>query len=292
MPISDIPSAFRIQIDTALERYLPAENLVPERLHSAMRYAVLAPGKRLRPALALASSLAVGGTIEAALPGACALEMVHVFSLIHDDLPAIDNDDLRRGRPTCHRQFDEATAILAGDALFALAFQILAESPVSFEQRTSAMHELARQSGSSGVVGGEVLDIESEGQAPDLASLLTIHRQKTGALMAASCAIGGILGGGTLGQIEDLRDYGAALGLAFQIVDDILNETSTVEALGKAVGSDRALGKMTYPALMGTDAATREAERLAGSALEYLHSLPGDTTWLRDLASFAVQRQR
>lgn len=257
-----------------------------------MRYACLAPGKRLRPALALASSLAVGGDIEAALPGACALEMVHVFSLIHDDLPAIDNDDLRRGQPTCHKAFDEATAILAGDALFALAFQTLASSSAPVERRAEAILELARQSGSAGVVGGEVMDIESEGQPPDLDKLMTIHRRKTGALMSASCAIGGLLGGGSADQVDGLRQYGAALGLAFQIVDDILNETATVEILGKAVGSDRALGKMTYPALMGASAATQEAQRLADEATENLNTLPGDTSWLRELATFAIERQR
>lgn len=281
----------RIAIDRALAEFLPAEDAEPKVLHRAMRYSCLAPGKRVRPLLCLAAARAVGGDEERALPAACAVEMVHAFSLIHDDLPAIDDDDLRRGQATCHKVFGEAVAILAGDALFALAFRILATVPVAADRVTACIIELATQTGSDGVVGGEVMDILAEGEPPDLSGVQEIHRRKTGSLMGAACTIGGLVGGGTPDAVALLRSYGVDLGLAFQIIDDVLNETSNPEALGKAAGSDRALGKATYPSLMGLDAARDEAKRIRDRAVASLSGLPGDTAALHELALFSVERE-
>jgi geranylgeranyl diphosphate synthase type II len=274
-----------------LDAILPSESLVPVRLHEAMRYSALAPGKRLRPALCMASAEAVGGTALDALDAGCACELVHCFSLIHDDLPAIDDDDLRRGRATCHRVFGEAMAILAGDALFALAFQVVSDMSAPAERVREAASLLARASGSAGLVGGEVLDIEAEGSAPEREALVTIHRRKTGALIAASCTIGALLGGATGGARSAIESYGEHVGLAFQIADDVLNVTGTAEAIGKAVGSDSALGKATYPALMGVDRAMCEARDRAEAALAAIESLDGDTRGLEELARFSVERE-
>lgn len=281
-------------VEPRLEALLPRPDQSPAPLCNAMRYAALAPGKRLRPAMAMASAVAVGGEATMALDAGCAIEMVHCFSLIHDDLPALDNDDLRRGLPTCHRKFGEAMAILAGDALFALAFEVLATAPgdhVTPDRIAAAVTELATACGAArGLVGGEALDLLSEGAEPDLDLLRHIHAGKTGALFSGTCAIGAIYGGGNLQQIKALGDYGLEVGLAFQIADDILNETSTAETLGKAVGSDRERQKMTYPSLMGLDAARLEAQNTLTRALACLEGLPGETEPLRDLARFAVAR--
>ncbi len=257
-----------------------------------MRYSCLAPGKRLRPALCLASARAVDGDDEAVLPAACAIEMVHAFSLIHDDLPALDDDDFRRGRPTCHKVFGEAVAILAGDALFALAFETIAQVESTAERRLSALAELASQSGTKGVVGGEVLDILAEGTDSSEAQIRRIHELKTASLMAGSCAIGATLGGGEMRDVELLREFGREIGLAFQIVDDLLDETAASEVIGKPAGSDRRHGKATYPRLYGVEGAREEAERHTRKALESLGMLAGDTSSLRDLADFAVRRDR
>ena len=270
---------------------LPSVSLVPQRLHEAMRYSAMAPGKRLRPALCMASAEAVGGAALDALDAGCAAELVHCFSLIHDDLPAIDDDDLRRGRPTCHKVYGEALAILAGDALFALAFQVASDVSAPAERVRRVTSCLAHATGSQGLVGGEVLDIEGEGAAPDEAFLKTIHERKTGALIAACCAMGGILAGGTEGQCAALESFGQKLGLAFQIADDLLNATSTTEALGKAAGSDRARGKQTYPLLMGNVESEKVAQARAIAALAEIESLPGDTSGLVELARFSVERE-
>lgn len=275
--------------DRRLESLLPAADVQPTLLHEAMRYSCLAPGKRLRPALCMASSEAVGGTREAALDAGCALEIVHCFSLIHDDLPAIDDDDLRRGAPTCHVRFGEGIALLAGDALFALAFEILGSLEAPPQVVVQALRCLSHASGSDGLVGGEVMDVVSEGKQPDEATLAFIHSRKTGALIAASCEIGGLLGGGDAEQIHALRRYGVHVGLAFQIADDLLNELSTPEALGKAAGSDRARGKATYPALHGIEEARRRADLEAEAGLRALDGLP-HTEALAMLARYAVER--
>lgn len=280
----------RRRVDTRLSELLPQEAESPTELHAAMRYSALATGKRLRPALAMASSLAVGGSEAAALDAGCAIELVHCFSLIHDDLPAIDNDDLRRGRPTCHVKFGEAMAILAGDALFALSFEILAGCSDDARKIAACVGALAHASGSLGLVGGEVLDIQAEERGGDQAHLQTIHSRKTGALIGASCRIGGILGGGDAIQCQHLQVFGEKIGLAFQIADDILNETSTAEQLGKAVGSDRALNKLTYPALIGLDQSIALGREVSEEALSHLAHLPGDTSALRTLANYVIDR--
>lgn len=268
----------------------PAEGRA-EQLLTAMRYSVLAPGKRLRPVICLASSEAVGGSAESVVDAACALELVHAFSLIHDDLPAIDNDRLRRGRPTNHVEFGEATAVLAGDALFALAFELLAGVNAVPERIVRAIRILALASGSDGLVAGEVVDVISEGKPFDHATLEYIHSRKTGALIAASCEIGALLGGGDAATVDALRDYGSHLGLAFQIADDILNETATAEDLGKAAGSDRTRGKATYPALHGLEGAREAAKLSADRAIAALPDSIANREFLVGLAAFTIQRK-
>jgi geranylgeranyl diphosphate synthase type II len=279
-------------VDGRLQELLPPVSQEPVDLHRAMRYSCLAPGKRLRPALCIASAEAVGGERIQVLDAACALEMVHCFSLIHDDLPAIDDDALRRGRPTCHVEFGEALAILAGDALFALAYQVLSQMqvPPDHDGRVlRCVQVLARAVGSDGLVGGEVMDVLSEGKPADEPTLAFIHSRKTGALIEASCTIGAMLGGGTEDEVATLGSYGSHMGLAFQIADDLLNELSTAEELGKAAGSDRARGKMTYPALFGIDAAREAASEQVELALQRLETISRSAD-LEGLARYAVDR--
>ncbi|MBS1717279.1 MAG: polyprenyl synthetase family protein [Armatimonadetes bacterium] len=255
-----------------------------------MRYSCLAPGKRLRPILCMSSAEAVGAHRKTVMDAACALEMTHCFSLIHDDLPALDNDALRRGRPTCHVEFGESIAILAGDALFALAFESLAGNPGEPARIVQALRLLGEASGSDGLVGGEVMDILNEGQDVDIVTLAYIHTRKTGALIAASCEIGALLGGGDEAQVETLREYGRKVGLAFQIADDILNETSTPEMLGKAAGSDRERQKATYPTIHGIEGSREAAKAAADAAVEVVSGKFPNSEWLQDLAQFAIDR--
>lgn len=259
-----------------------------------MRYSALAPGKRLRPILCLAACEAVGGASESCLDAACALELVHVFSLIHDDLPAIDDDDLRRGLPTCHVKFGEATAILAGDALLALAFEVISGSSSMPENKAApalaCVRSLATALGSDGLVAGEIVDVLSEGKPVDHATLEYIHSRKTGALIAASCEIGALLGGADEATVAGMRKFGAWVGLAFQVADDILNETSSAEALGKAAGTDRSRGKATYPALHGLDGARHAAAAFVEIAVDSLPSKLADRELLLHLAQYAVER--
>ena len=280
--------AYAARVDERLAELLPPENQLPEPLSQAMRYACLAPGKRLRPILCLAAADAVGANPETVIDAACALEMLHAFSLVHDDLPAIDNDDLRRGRPTCHVRFGEATAILAGDGLFALAFQTILDGPGRPETRVAAASILARAS--TLLVRGETADVLAEGKPVDEATLEFIHRSKTGELISSSVQIGAILADASQDDFGHLKAYGDRIGLAFQIVDDILNETSTEDQLGKAVGSDRERGKATFPGLYGLDVARIRANQLATEALAELASLSGDATVLTELANFVVDR--
>ncbi len=280
--------------DVALERWLPPADEAPTRLHQAMRYSVFAGGKRLRPALVLASARAVGGAANeqmAASIGAAmaAVEVLHTYTLIHDDLPAMDDDDLRRGRPTCHKAFDEATAILAGDALQTLAFEACAAI------NAEAVTVLARASGSRGVVGGQQDDLDAEGQPIDQspatrARLERIHRGKTAALIRASCELGAIAAGANATMRSALRTYGEAIGLAFQVADDVLDATASSSALGKTPGKDAAQGKLTYVAVHGLDAARREAERLEQEALAALAPLGAPANALRALGRFVVRR--
>lgn len=283
--------AYGDQIDARLSELLPEVEAPPHELHEAMRYSCLAPGKRLRPALCMASAEAVGG--DPAAPGvldaACALEMVHCFSLIHDDLPAIDDDALRRGAPTCHMKFGEGLALLAGDALFALAFDVLANADAPGERVLRAVQSLSRASGSEGLVGGEVMDVLAEGRPADDRTVSFIHSRKTGALIAASCEIGALFGGGSKSETLALRAFGSEIGLAFQIIDDLLNEVSTAEALGKAAGSDRQLQKATYTSLHGVEDSRAAAKELLSRALV---DLPPELRQgpLVDLAVFSVER--
>ncbi|WP_224981427.1 polyprenyl synthetase family protein [Geomonas agri] len=280
-------------VDQALERYLPDANELPASLHSAMRYSVFAGGKRVRPVLMLAASEAVGGSADAVMPAACAMEMIHTYSLIHDDLPAMDNDDFRRGNPTNHKVYGEATAILAGDALLTEAFILLSNGtggdPAA---RLRVIQEIAVASGSRGMVGGQVVDMESEGRHDvDLATLSYIHTHKTGALIRASVRCGAILGAATEEQFKSLTRYADAIGLAFQIADDILDVEGTTEELGKDAGSDQARGKATYPALMGLEASKARAHELVEIALDALATFDERAEPLRAIASYIVKRK-
>ncbi|MGV3614515.1 MAG: polyprenyl synthetase family protein [Fimbriimonas sp.] len=279
--------AYAERVDRRLAELLPPASTPPAELGEAMRYSALAPGKRLRPALAMAAAEALGESSDPVLDAACAVEMVHAFSLIHDDLPAIDNDDLRRGRPTCHVVYGEAVAILAGDALFSLAFSTMAHLATDAERVVAAMRTLT--GAANRLVAGETLDVLSEGKPVDAATLAQIHTEKTGALIAAATEIGGIVGGGTPGQIAALKTYGERVGLAFQIADDILNETGTPEQLGKASGSDRERQKATYPALYGLDASRKAALDAAAEGVAVLEALPSGA-FLAELARFSVSR--
>jgi geranylgeranyl diphosphate synthase type II len=267
-----------------------------ERLADAMRYSLEAGGKRVRPVLCLLAAESVGGSLDAALPGALALEYVHTYSLVHDDLPAMDDDDLRRGKPTCHIAFGEAHAILAGDGLLTEAFRLLAEGAGDGARRLEAISVLAEAAGWRGMVGGQALDLEGEeltrsGQPYGLDHLKTIHRLKTGALLRAAVEVGAVLGGADAAQRAALRAYGEAIGLAFQIQDDILDATSTDEALGKRAGKDEGRGKITYPALLGLEGARNALREATESALCPLASLPNPSSleaWARYLAQRAT----
>lgn len=276
-------------VEQALRRFAWPESSAPHRLVEAMNYSLFAGGKRLRPLLVLAACESVGGQLESALPVAAALEMVHTYSLIHDDLPAMDDDDLRRGRPTCHKAFDEATAILAGDAMNTFALQAILDNVPDPARAVAAARELAVAAGLEGMVGGQMADLESEGAAPDLARLRYIHEHKTGALITAAVVCGGIIGGAGSATLGRLRNYGRRIGLAFQVVDDILDETSTAEQLGKSPGKDRDAGKMTYPRVMGLDAARTHAAELVTAALAELTGL-ARPDGLRAIAEYFVSR--
>jgi geranylgeranyl diphosphate synthase type II len=276
-------------VDSRLAELLPGTQELPRELVEAMRYSCLAPGKRIRPVLAIASCVACGGTKEAAIDAACAVEMVHAFSLIHDDLPAIDNDVLRRGRPTCHVAFGEAVAILAGDALFALAFEVLTEMDCTAEVRIKCVELLSKCSGIRGLVSGEAIDILSEGKPVSAPTLELIHVRKTGALIAAACEMGAVLGGGDSDAQAKLRSYGEKIGLAFQIADDVLNVEGDAEKTGKSVGSDAERGKATYVGLFGLEASKAKAKSLAQDAIGLLIDF-SENQLLSELASFSVDR--
>jgi len=282
-------------VDETLKSLLPEPSGPAETVLEAMCYAVTAGGKRLRPIVALAACEACGGAVSDVLEPAAAVELIHTYSLIHDDLPAMDDDDLRRGRPTVHRAFGEAEAILAGDALQALAFEVLATRPAGVDRshrRNEAVRVLAVGAGVAGMVGGQMADLEAERAPVDAAGLEWIHRRKTGALLAASAELGAIHAGATETDRSSLADYGRALGLAFQIADDILDCTASAEDLGKTPGKDREAGKATYPALYGLDASRERAERLVDAALTALRPNGLLSEPLAALARFAVRRDR
>jgi geranylgeranyl diphosphate synthase type II len=275
----------KVRVEAVLDRVVPSVEHRPGRLHEAMRYSLMAGGKRLRPALCYAAFEDCGGTSDAADLGAAALEMVHTFSLIHDDLPCMDDDDFRRGMPTCHKKFGEAMAVLAGDALSILAFQVLARSGSA-----EAVRILAESLGSDGMLGGQVVDIESEGKPSDLPTVQYIHSHKTSALIEASLELGAVLAGADEVRRGLYRDYGRAIGLAFQIVDDILDIESSTEELGKDVGSDVENQKATWPAVAGLEASKAEARRLVDEAVHLCSCMGPRGPVLAELARFIVER--
>lgn len=283
-------------VDQALDSLLPKEDELPVSLHKAMRYSVFAGGKRIRPILMLGACEAVGGEIEWAMPAACAMEMIHTYSLIHDDLPAMDDDDFRRGNPTNHKVFGEAVAILAGDALLTEAFIAMTSRRysllVSPDRIIAVINEIGICAGSYGMVGGQVVDMESEGRHDiDLATVQYIHTHKTGALIKAAIKAGAILGGAEEKAIHAMTTYGEAVGLAFQIADDILDIVGTTEEIGKDAGSDQERGKATYPAVVGLTESRRRAEELAVIALDSLAIFDEKADPLRDIAQYIVSRK-
>jgi geranylgeranyl diphosphate synthase type II len=282
-------------VNRALEGYLPAVRGPAFRVVQAMHYSLFVGGKRLRPILCLAAAAAVGGDPGEALPVACALEMVHTYSLIHDDLPAMDNDDLRRGQPTCHKKFDEATAILAGDGLLTEAFHILAAAASRFEGREAMLLEvtelLAKAAGYRGMVGGQMLDLMAEGRKISFKELEMIHRFKTGALLTAATRSGALVGGGSRGEVAALTSYGERFGLAFQITDDLLDVEGTTEEIGKPAGSDEQRQKATYPALVGLEASRQWAQRLVEEAVAEVEPFQDRAAPLRELAQYLLVRR-
>jgi geranylgeranyl diphosphate synthase type II len=263
------------------------------RLVAAMRYSLMAGGKRLRPNLCLAASGAVGGDPQRALPLAAAIEMIHTYSLIHDDLPAMDDDELRRGQKTCHVAFDEATAILAGDALLTLAFQVLASMPANRPDiGLELIRVVASAAGPRGMVAGQMLDMQSEGRTLTVAEMQNLHALKTGAMIEAALVTGAIAGGGSRDQVEAVRAYGRAVGLAFQVVDDILNVEGDPAVMGKAAGTDRARRKNSYPALLGLEKSKEFAQNLVNSAVAALAGFGAEADALRAIARYVIERNK
>lgn len=286
---ADIARKYLSKIAEIAERkfseHLPPETDDPKNLHKAMRYSVFAGGKRLRPGLAYAAFELFKGKGESIWYATSALEFLHTFSLIHDDLPCIDNDDFRRGKQTAHKQFGEATAVMSGDALCVLAFELIAKT-----RNPKAMECLAHKLGTYGMIGGEMTDIDSEGKTVSLETVDYIHYHKTAALIEASLVIGAQLAGAKASDIEKIEAYGRSIGLAFQIVDDILDIVSTTEELGKDAGSDIASGKATYPALVGLEASRKRALELYEESLKQLEDIDGDTSVLKAIAAFIITR--
>jgi geranylgeranyl diphosphate synthase, type II len=301
--LQQVLEAGRKAADSALERLLPHPSQYPVSIHQAMRHSVFAGGKRLRPTLCMEAARMIAESRTKArgaepLPEGiadvgAAIEMLHTYSLIHDDLPALDNDDLRRGRPTCHKAFGEATAILAGDALQTLAYETLAQLACPATASVAIIREIAHATGTiEGMIGGQVVDLEAERTKPDLATLEYIHRSKTAALLTASVVSGGIYAGATDSDIRRLRTYGQSIGLAFQIVDDVLDLTQTSEQLGKTAGKDAAAEKTTYPALFGIDESIRKADALVKEGNAQLDVYGEASVPLKELAEYLVERKK
>src|ERR1700678_3096180 len=280
--------------DAGLDRLIPLETQQPVSIHKAMRHSVFAGGKRLRPILCMEAGRMVAGSLPDGIEElGAALEMLHTYSLIHDDLPALDNDDLRRGRPTCHKVFGEALAILAGDALQTQAYEVLARLECPAEARVRIIEEIARGTGTlDGMIGGQVVDLEAEQTKPTAEMLEYIHRAKTAALIAASLVSGGIYAGAKDGEVKKLRAFGRSIGLAFQIVDDVLDVTQTSEQLGKTAGKDTASQKATYPALFGIEESERKADALVSAAFAELESFGDQAETLKELARYLVERKK
>ena len=285
----------RDDVDRFLEQVVPPASTPPITLHESMRYSLFAGGKRVRPILAIAAAEAMGATSPAVLPVASSLELIHTYSLIHDDLPAMDNDDFRRGRLTNHKVFGEAMAILAGDALLTLAFDLCSREDLvdgmEPARQVRIIQELAIGSGHIGMVGGQVFDIQAENRDIDLATLQTIHRHKTGMLIRSAVRMGALVGGASPKQLEQLTGYGEDVGLAFQIADDVLNVTGTREELGKDANTDAKRGKKTYPTFYGVDGARKLADECVNRAIDRLMSFGTPADPLRDLAKYITSRK-
>jgi len=282
-------------VNRTLEAYLPKVRGPAFRVTQAMHYSLFVGGKRLRPILCLAAAEAVGGDPGEALPVACALEMIHTYSLIHDDLPAMDDDDLRRGQPTCHKQFDEATAILAGDGLLTEAFHTIAAAAPRYEGREAVLLEVIRlvadAAGYQGMVGGQMLDLLAEGRQVTMKELETIHRYKTGALLSAAVRAGALMGGGSRAEVTSLTGYGEKFGLAFQITDDLLDVEGEAAEMGKTPGMDAKRRKATYPAVLGLEATRQWAQNLVADAIAALESFQSRAEPLRELARYLLVRR-
>jgi geranylgeranyl diphosphate synthase type II len=280
--------------DQALNRLIPLETQHPVSIHKAMRHSVFAGGKRLRPVLCMEAGRMIAGSLPKKIEElGAALEMLHTYSLIHDDLPALDNDDLRRGRPTCHKVFGDAIAILAGDALQTQAYEVLARLECPAEARVRIIEEIARGTGTlNGMIGGQVVDLEAEHAQPTAEMLEYIHRAKTAALITASLVSGGLYAGANDNEARRLRAFGQSIGLAFQIVDDVLDVTQTSEQLGKTAGKDTAAQKATYPALFGIDESVRKADALVSAAFLKLESFGERADTLKELARYLVERKK
>jgi geranylgeranyl diphosphate synthase type II len=293
MSLKEFLAGETLRIDDALDRLTPAESTPPETIHRAMRYSLFAGGKRIRPILCLQGAAAISDHAPGALEAGCALEMIHTYSLIHDDLPALDNDDFRRGKPTCHKVFGEAMAILAGDALFTLAMQTLVRiEGLGAAAKVALVEELSFSGGTvGGMIGGQVADIEGERQPPTAELLDSIHRAKTGALLRASVRMGGICAGGDRAQLEALSKYGEHVGLAFQIVDDILDVEESSEALGKTAGKDAAQGKITFPAVYGLEESRCMAQEECTRAHAALQPFGARAQRLHEIADLIVYRK-
>jgi geranylgeranyl diphosphate synthase type II len=279
-------------IDRSLDGYLPKENVRPATIHKAMRYSLFAGGKRLRPILTLAAAEACGGKIDNALPLACAMECIHTYSLVHDDLPSMDNDDFRRGRPTCHKVFGDGIAVLAGDALLTIAFEIVSRAkPPHRYVRFTVLREGGVAAGSRKLIAGQVADLEAEGKKVSLADLRYIHQNKTAAILTASVCLGAMSANATAKELAAITRFGRALGLAFQVIDDILDVTQTSEKLGKSAGKDVAAQKATYPAIVGLQKSRAEAKKLTKQAHDALSIFgkKGDT--LHALADYLLKRE-
>jgi geranylgeranyl diphosphate synthase type II len=281
------------EIDRALDRYLPKANTKPATLHRAMRYSLFAPGKRLRPILCLAAAEACGGKTSDALPLACALECIHTYSLVHDDLPSMDNDDFRRGRPTCHKVFGEGVAILAGDALLTVAFEIASRAkPTPRYDMAALLREIAVAAGSQRLIAGQVADLEAEGREVKREQVRYIHENKTAAILTASVRLGAMSANAEAKKLRAITEFGRRLGLAFQVIDDILDVTQTSEILGKSAGKDIAAKKATYPAVIGLEKSRAETRRLTRQAHAALSIFPDrDAEPLHALANYLLERE-
>ena len=289
-PFAEHLEAIRAEVDAALDHYSQFDADSPARLSEAIRYSLLSPGKRLRPVLVLLAAEACGSSRTPAMPAACAVEMIHAYSLIHDDLPAMDDDDLRRGRPSCHKQFDEATAILAGDALLAHAFRVLATELEPAHAGTCCA-ELSYAAGPSMLVGGQADDLSQQFGDGDVQTLEAIHRRKTGAMIIVALRLGAIISGATAEQLTQLTTYGEKIGLAFQVVDDLLDAAGNEAAMGKRVGKDAARGKLTYPGLLGVQESQRKAERLINEARQAISMFGDHASHMDSLAVYILERK-